>query len=223
MRQILFALITGLPGFAQAPLHREDFRQGLSRWVVEQRPGGRVSAKDGLLRIEDKDGCTVWFRPRLQAPVVIRFQATVVDRGGPLDRVSDLNVFWMASDPKGELFRPGHGRDGAFTAYDGLRLYYVGCGGNDNTTTRFRRYRGDGTKPLLPEHDLREPRFLLEGNRTYTIELRADGQTASFLRDGKVFFQWKDPAPLTSGWFGFRTFHAHLELRDFQVWSGAPR
>ena len=42
-----------------------------------------------------------------------------------------------------------------FAAYNDLKTYYVGLGGNRNTTTRFRRYIGDPeTRPLLPEHDL---------------------------------------------------------------------
>ena len=109
-------------------------------------------------------------------------------------------------------------RTGKFEAYDSLRTYYVGMGGNDNTTTRFRRYAGDGTKPLLPEHDLRDKRFLLEPNKTYHIEVRAgrDG-LVEYRRDGQTIFSWRDPAPLPAGWFGFRLVKSHQVIRNFRI------
>lgn len=90
-------------------------------------------------------------------------------------------------------------------------------GGNDNTTTRFRRYAGDGTKPLLPEHDLREKRFLLEPNRTYRLRIVVRGGRTEFWRDGEAIFTFADPAPLAEGWFALRTVKSHLEIRDFRV------
>jgi hypothetical protein len=140
-------------------LHRDDFTDDLSNWTVEQQPGGTVTIEDGAIVIADEGGCTVWFNQRLEAPVIITYTATVSSKA----RVSDLNCFWMATDPSrpGDLLAPGHTRTGAFATYDTLRTYYVGYGGNTNSTTRFRRYNGDGTKPLLPEHDLSAPEFLL--------------------------------------------------------------
>ena len=38
-------------------------------------------------------------------------------------------------------------RSGAFAEYNDLLTYYVGLGGNRNTTTRFRRYIGDPVQP----------------------------------------------------------------------------
>lgn len=199
-------------------LHRDEFMD-LSQWVVEQAPGGSVEAKDGRLLIKDAQGCTVWFRLPLKAPVSIRYDARVLSSG----RVSDLNCFWMASDPRtpADLFHPGHGRNGLFATYDALQTYYVGYGGNANTTTRFRRYEGGGAKPLLPENDLRAPEFLLQPDRTYRIELIAAGGTAKFIRDGVTLFTFRDPKPLAEGWFGFRTVDAQVEIRNFQV-TAAP-
>ena len=183
-------------------------------------PGGQVTIGHGALEISDADGCTVWWREKLTAPVVISYEATVVAGGGPHDRVSDLNCFWMATDPRrpGDLFAPGHGRTGRFETYDALRTYYVGQGGNENTTTRFRRYAGGGGKPLLPEHDRREPAGLLEGNKPYRIMLvaLADG-TVRYYRDAVLIFEFKDPAPLKEGWFGIRTVHSHLIIRDLKI------
>ncbi len=188
-------------------------------WAVEQMPGGRVTIAGGTIEIEDAGGCTVWWRTKLKAPLVISYVATVIDAGGPHDRVSDLNCFWMATDPKrADLLAPGHGRTGKFEEYDGLRTYYVGQGGNTNTTTRFRRYAGDGTKPLLPGHDRREKAALLEGNRDYRITLMAlaDG-TVRYYRDEVLIFEFKDPEPLKEGWFGFRTVKSHLRIRNVSI------
>lgn len=201
---------------ADGVVHADNFSRGLKRWAVEQAAGGRVFIENGRLVIEDVAGCTVWFREKLRAPVTIRYRATVSSRS----RVSDLNCFWMASDPAhpDALLENAAGRTGKFADYDKLATYYVGYGGNENTTTRFRRYDGAGAKPLRPEHDLRDRRFLLEGDRTYTIEISvaADGRVR-WARDGEVLFDFVDPQPLREGWFGFRTVHSRIEIADFQV------
>lgn len=204
-----------LTACAAPPLHQDDFRSGLTQWSVEQLPGGRVTATDGVLLIEDDAGCTVWFRPKLKAPVSIHYTATVRADA----RVSDLNCFWMASDPAhpDDLFQAAHKRTGAFATYDSLRTYYVGYGGNANTTSRFRRYDGSGARPLLPEHDRSDKKFLLEPGRSYRIQLIARDGTAQFLRDGEVLFTYRDPAPLTEGWFGFRTVKSKIEIRNFTI------
>ncbi len=202
-------------------LHADDFRAGLGQWVVEQQPGGTVATQEGRLIIDDQAGCTVWLRARLTAPVVITYAARV----SPASCVSDLNCFWMASDParSAGLFAPGPTRDGLFATYDTLRTYYVGYGGNANTTTRFRRYDGRGARPLAPEHDRRAPEFLLQAGHLYHIMLvaTADGHV-QFIRDGEVVFDVHDPEPLTEGWFGFRTVHSRIEISDFQVQTALP-
>lgn len=207
---------------AQAVTVNDDFRRGLDLWKVEQMPGGTVEAAEGVLAINDKEGCTVWLRRKLKAPLTIRYKAKLVSQGGTYDRVSDLNCFWMATDPKcpDDIFASKPARDGKFASYDGLRTYYVGCGGNTNTSTRFRRYSGTGERPLLPEHDLSAPKYLLEANREYQIEIRSDGEWIEYRRDGEVFFRWRDPQPLKEGWFGFRTVWSHTEIRDFSAVEG---
>ena len=197
-----------------------EWTSDLRYWLVEQMPGGTVTVRDGALIIDDAAGCTVWLREKLTAPVVITYEATVISRGGPNDRVSDLNCFWMARDPRADSgcpFAPGHGRSGKFADYDSLLTYYVGYGGNTNSTTRFRRYDGTAARPLLPEHDLGDQRFLLEANKTYRIKLVARDGLAEFWRDGEKIFTYRDPAPLTAGWFAFRTVKSHLEIRHFRA------
>jgi len=200
---------------ASADGRRIEFDPHLKAWAVEQMPGGTVEARGSSLIIEDKDGCTVWLRQKLTAPVKITYDVLIVSNGGPLDRVSDVNCFWMAAESATGTMPSG--RSGRFEAYDSLKTYYVGMGGNENTTTRFRRYIGDGSKPLLPQHDLKATEFLLQPNRTYHLKVVAREGIAEFWRDDKLIFSFHDPAPLTEGWFAFRTVHSHLEIRNFWV------
>ncbi len=199
---------------AETPLFSDDF-ETLDQWVVEQMPGGRVEVGKGRMHIVDRDGCTVWFRTKLTQPVSIQYDAIVRSDG----RVSDLNCFWMASDPANpaDLFASGNGRSGAFKDYDCLQTYYVGFGGNNNSTTRFRRYEGGGNKPLLPQYDLRARPFLLTADHVYRIELRAKDGVIEFVRDGEIVFTYQDRSPLTEGWFGIRTVNAHLEITRFRI------
>lgn len=216
----LLLLLATLARGAERVVLADDFAHGLSLWSVEQMPGGRVFTEAGRLVIDDAAGCTVWLREKLRAPVTIRYRATVSARS----RVSDLNCFWMASDPEhpGPLWENAARRTGKFEDYDRLATYYVGCGGNENTTTRFRRYDGKGAKPLSPEHDRRDRGSLLEADRTYSIEINvtAEGRV-SWSRDGVVVFDFTDPQPLREGWFGLRTVHSRIEIAGFQVTAPA--
>lgn len=200
-------------------LARDDFDFGLGRWCAELEAGGRVEARDGRLEIDVPGGCTVWFVRRFDGPLLITYEATALARGGPHDRVSDLNCFWMATDARSpdDIFATE--RSGKFSDYDRLRCYYVGLGGNANTTTRFRRYLGEqGNRPLRPEHDLTAPEFHLRANAAQTIGLIAAGSVIEYFRDGRRLFACDDPAPYTRGWFAFRTVDSHLLIRHFRVY-----
>ncbi len=189
-------------------------------WAAEQMPGGTVTVRAGALDIQDAGGSTIWLREKITAPVEITYEATVVMAGGAHDRLSDLNCFWMAVDPRAvdtPPFAPPHARTGKFPDYDSLFTYYVGYGGNKNATTRFRRYDGSSERPLLPEHDLNAKKFLLAPNHTYRIRLVARDGIAEYWRDGEKIFTFRDPAPLTGGWFAIRTVRAHLVIRDLRI------
>jgi hypothetical protein len=211
---------------AGALLDSDDFSHGLDQWLVEMEKPGTVTAKDGVLDIDVPAGVTVWFRHELEGPVMISYEATVISAGGGNDRVSDLNSFWMATDPRspGDLF--AHPRSGKFADYNTLRMYYVGLGGNGNTTTRFRRYIGDAVeRPLLTENDLavaQHPELGITANRQQTVTLIADGSLIQYWRDGKKIFEMNDPAPYTHGWFGIRTTKNHMQVRNVRVLQLEP-
>jgi hypothetical protein len=225
------AVLAGLVSLAASPalaasgepyrqgrrLHADDFRRGLEQWVVEAEKPAQVSVRDGVLDIDTPAGLTLWFRPELVGPVMIEYDAQAVSAGRPHDRVSDLNAFWMAREVSGEspLVRP---RSGAFADYDTLQTYYVGQGGNGNTSTRFRRYVGRaGDRPLLPEHDHATADEMLVPNRWQRVRLIADGGLIQYWSDGRKLFELRDAEPYTRGWFGLRTTQSHLRVRRLRV------
>ena len=205
---------------ADEVMYQDDFEGDLSNWVVEQMPGGSVRINGGKLEIEDAKGCTVWFREKLDGPVMIEYEAVIIKADGPRDRGSDLNCFWMAQDPKhhDDLFAGSKQRGGKFTNYDSMRLYYVGYGANHNSTTRFRRYVGTGERPVLPEHDLSDDQYMLKYNVPIRIQLIADGDRIAYIRDDEVIYDVHDPEPYTDGWFGFRTVNNHMTVDNFRIY-----
>jgi hypothetical protein len=217
-------------------LYSDDFRGSLANWSVESEQPARVTASGGVLDIDTPAGLTLWFRAELRGPVLIEYQAAAVAAGGPNDRVSDLNCFWMATDrhsPTGPPLGvrsltarspPGSARSGAFVEYNSLLSYYVGLGGNGNTTTRFRRYIGSETeRPLLPENDRAAPDELLRPNLFQTIRLVADDRLIQYYRDEQRLFEYDDPHPYTQGWFAIRTTKSHLRIRHFRVYRLVSR
>jgi hypothetical protein len=178
-----------------------------------------LEASNGILHLDVPAGATFWFRPELRGPVLIQYETTMIQRGGPNDRVSDLNCFWMASDARSPQDLFAIRRSGKFADYNQLRTYYVGQGGNANTTTRFRRYIGDPElRPLLPEHDLSSTAVLLKANVPQKIQLVANRGRIQYYNDGKLIFDFQDAAPYTRGRFGLRTTFSHIEVRNFRVY-----
>ncbi len=204
-------------------LHEDDFSKDMTQWIIEQTPDGKSGIRDGQLEI-DGGGTTLWFRELLNGPVMIQYEATLIQNGGPNDNCRDLNAFWMARHPRApyDLFEGwrsnSESRGGSFKNYHELRTYYTGVGGNKNTTTRFRRYTGHGDRPLLPEHDLRDSSFLLKPNKTYLVQLVANGSEIQYLLDGRRLFSVNDPDPYTSGWFGVRTVSNHLKVDNLKIY-----
>ncbi|MCJ8165738.1 DUF6250 domain-containing protein [Pontibacter sp. E15-1] len=202
-------------------IHSEDFTEGIGNWKVEQMPDGSVYHKDGKLEVNDAGGCTVWFAEKLQGPLMIEYDAYVIKEDGEFDRASDLNCFWMATDSNNpdNLFAKSDFRSGSFPNYDSLSLYYVGMGGHDNTKTRFRRYTGNGEKPLLPEHDLSDSVYLIKPNTVKHIRLIAFDDVIQYYRNDTLIYDYRDPNPYTEGHFGLRTVHNHMTLDNFKVYK----
>ncbi|MGK9477831.1 exo-rhamnogalacturonan lyase family protein [Melioribacter sp. OK-6-Me] len=196
-------------------LYSDDFENGLNNWIVETKksPFSKVGIINGKLSIDVEYGTTIWFKEKLEGNLLIEYKRKVIVDKGYNDRLSDLNQFWMALDPRNKnLFT----RDGTFSSYDSLCLYYAGIGGNSNTTTRFRKYQGNGQRTLI--YDFNDEKHLLQPNKTYFIQIVVYNGTTSFFVDGNLYFSYKDSEPLTEGYFGFRTVKSHQEVDDFKVY-----
>jgi len=174
----------------------------------------KVGIENGKLVIDVDHGATVWFNKKLSGNILIEYSRQVIMNNGRNDRLSDLNQFWMATDPRQEnVFT----RSGTFSEYDSLRLYYAGIGGNSNSTTRFRKYLGNGERRLLV--DLQDEGHLLQANKTYSIQLVVYNGTTKVFVDGEQYFSFTDDEPLTEGYFGFRTVKSHQVMDDFRVYE----
>ncbi|ANW95420.1 hypothetical protein AXE80_03610 [Wenyingzhuangia fucanilytica] len=202
-------------------IFEENFDNNLDQWQVEQMPKGTVEVNKSKLEIDDVSGCTVWLKEKFSGSIMIEYDVFMIQDGGPNDRVSDLNCFWMATDPEhpNNLFANSEKRGGKFSNYDSLQLYYMGVGGNDNGTTRFRRYVGNGERPLLPEHDLRDAKYMLEPNKTYHIKIIAHNSIIQYFRGHQLLAELNDANPYTSGYFGFRTVKNHMTVDNFKVYK----
>lgn len=198
-------------------IYNADFTKALDRkdWIIEMEPDSAsgVYARKGRLIIDSRRGVTVWLNRRLKGNILIEFERTVLVEGKDNDRLSDMNQFWMALDPRNpDLFT----RKGAFDEYDSLRLYYVGVGGNTNSTARFRKYDGAGNKILLSEFT--DPDHLLKPNKKYRICIVVKDNVTSYWLDDECYFTYRDPAPLREGYFGFRSVHSRQAVENFSVY-----
>ena len=192
-----------------------DWKSFESCWAIEsESPDYKVEFVGDGVEILSPKGLTMWYRKPFEGDGVIEYDARVMlEREG--DRLSDLNCFWMATDPGAEdIFARSALRGGKFANCSTLRLYYVGYGGNYNTTTRFRRYDGFPDPALLQEYT--DPAHLLEPNRWYHVRLSCEGGRVRYTLDGQTLFDYTDPEPLTRGWFGFRTTLSRTQFKHFK-------
>ena len=198
-----------------------------THWRIEaESPLTRVLQRGDTLDITSPKGLSLWWNEPMQAPCTISYRACMVMEDGPCDRLSDLNCFWMASEPLKGIAQRG----GRFVESYRLKCYYLGYGGNYNTTTRFRRYDGDTLAitdethrpPILQEYT--DSAHLLKPNHWYTvrIEVTANGRTRYFL-DDELLVDYLDPRPLQRGWFAFRTTWSHTRLTAFRYQEGVKK
>lgn len=196
--------------------YSENFNTNFSNWKVEfESPdSSTIQLIDGKLDVDAAKGATVWFKPKLKGNIMIIFDVTVLDKGSKNDRVSDMNAFWMATDPvnENEIIR-----DGKFSSYDNLNLYYAGVGGHYNKFTRFRKYQSDGNKPVLQEYS--DAAHLLLGNKEYHVKIIVQNGLVRYFLNDDLYWELKDEKPYTEGFFGFRTTMSHQQFDNFVVFG----
>lgn len=216
----LFVSAILFPGFAQNKkpqlIFKDSFEQALDtvNWHVELQPslGSEVKTEKGKLILKTGAGVTVWYKQKLSGNVKISYDRTVVVQGGAMDRLSDLNQFWMASDPAGSQFFQ---KNGVLESYNDLQLYYVGMGGNSNKTTRFRKYDGKGNRDLIAEYT--DAAHLLKANQLYHIDLVVQNGEVSYWVDHEKYFSFHDPDVLKEGYFGFRSTKSNQEISALRI------
>ncbi len=199
-------------------------RQFDKYWKVEsESPDYKTLFVGDTLDIVAPKGLTLWRREKMSGKLAIEYDACVVVNS-PTDRLSDLNCFWMASDPKApnDIEKRMGERRGVFVNCYALQMYYLGYGGNNNTTTRFRRYDGneagitdEASRPeVLREYTDEE--HLLKPNHWYHIKITNEDNRICYYIDGERIVDFREADPLTEGWFGLRTTQAHLKFANFK-------
>lgn len=222
----LFILILAIPQICGAQKINKDW------WMEAEAKDSKVSINNGIIDIIAPKGLTLWYNHLMKGNTVIEYEAQIkVDDNNtnPWNRLSDLNCFWFASDPTqkdGNVIKGATQRGGIFVNQYALQLYYMGYGGNHNTTTRFRRYDGDtrgvsdaNARPsILREYT--DANHLLKPNHWYKVRLEQIDGRVRYTIDGECLVDYTDLHPLTSGYFGFRTTLAHAQLRNFSYSTG---
>lgn len=198
---------------------------GSATWIAEDETGGATLAERGdTLEITAPAGLTLWYATPLRGSYRIVYEATVLVEGGPHDRLADLNCFWAASDPEHaeDFFARSEWRGGIFARYNSLDLLYVGYGGNENSTTRFRRYYGqrfgapaDEVKPLISEYT--DAGHLLVANRPLRIEIAVTGDRTSYSVNGEELFSRKLAPGEGDGYFGLRLLSNRTRIVGFRI------
>ena len=209
---------------AESGLNKKQFSK---YWRVEsEAPDYRVSFLGDTCEILSPKGLMLWRKEKMKAGMTVEYDACVMDEGKPGDRLSDMNCFWLASDPNArDLWAREQWRNGIFTRCYTLQMYYLGYGGNHNTTTRFRRYNGDeagvedaAKRPaILKEYT--DADHLLKPNRWYHWKIESKlGHTRVFV-DGECIVDYLDLEPLHEGWFGFRTTLSRTRITNFKAYD----
>lgn len=197
----------------------------LSKWIPEDSSGKlKMTSKDGVMDIVSPDGLTLWYDEKLTGDYEISYSIQVVMENGKYDRLSDMNCFWGAKDPQNldDIHARAKWRHGVFKNYNTMNLFYVGQGGNENGTTRFRQYHGEyygvdaaKIKPVLGEY--KDAAHLLKPNHWFNITIRASKGTTSYSCDGVEYFKKEVKEGETDGYFAIRLWINHVRVTDFKI------
>lgn len=206
-------------------LYAQHENTSVQQWKIEDESRAlQMIERADTVELIVPGGLTMWYQQRLTGDYEINYRICMVMKGGKYDRLSDLNCFWAANDPKNpdNLFARSEWRNGVFKNYNTLDLFYVGYGGNDNSTTRFRRYNGkyygvadDKVKPLLREY--MDTPHLLVPNQWYQISIRVQKGVTTYSVNGEELFRYSITGSEGDGHFGLRLLQNHVLFTDFKV------
>ena len=209
---------------AQSALNSRQFKK---YWRVEsESPDYKVTFHGDTCEILSPKGLTLWRKEQLHEGQTVEYDACVKDEGKEGDRLSDLNCFFLASDPHArDIWAREEWRSGIFLRCYTLQTYYLGYGGNHNTTTRFRRYDGDEAGVEDADHrpailkEYTDEAHLLKANHWYHVKIENKMGHTRFFIDGECIVDYFDPQPLQEGWFGFRTTLSRTCITNFRYYD----
>ena len=197
----------------------------LSDWIPEDSSGEvQITCMGDTMDIVSPDGLSLWYKHRLTGNYEISYRVKFVLENGKYDRLSDMNCFWSANDPAypDDFFTRSRWRNGEFKNYNTLNLYYVGYGGNENKTTRFREYHAEyygvddtKVKPVLKEYT--DAARLLKANEWYEIRIRVANGVTTFRVNGEELFSQPLAKGKGDGYFALRLWQNHVLFTDFKV------
>lgn len=208
--------------FGRKYFNRELFK---TYWTVEAEKDYDLKFNNDTLQISTAKGFTLWFNRKIRGNCRIEYSAMVANDNKKGDRLSDLNCFWMARDTSAsDFWQRSPWRHGVFGKYYSLNLYYLGYGGNNNTTTRFRKYDGryadfvkNRKRPeIITEYTDRK--HLLKPNHWYKIKIICKNGVVRYYIDGKKIVDYKDKNMPDSGYFGFRTTKSRVKITGFNYY-----
>lgn len=197
----------------------------LEKWIAEDESATmQLTLASDTLDIVAPGGLTLWYNEYLTEPYEIGYHISMPMQGGEYDRLSDLNCFWAAADPlyPDNIFVRSTWRNGVFKNYNTLNLFYVGYGGNENTTTRFRRYYAEyygvddaRVKPLIAEYTDRA--HLLASGKWYHIVIRVEKGVTTYSVNGEELFRASLKSGEGDGYFGLRLLQNHVLMTGFEI------
>ncbi len=209
------------------PVSGLNSKQFFRYWKIEsESPDYKLLFSNDTVEILAPKGLTLWRKEKMSGNITIEYDACIMDEGQPGDRLSDLNCFWMASDPlyPDNIQKRAKWRNGVFKHYYSLQMYYMGYGGNHNSTTRFRRYDGDYGRVeednQLPAiiQEYTDRKHLLKPNKWYHIKITCIDNHVCFYINNERLIDYRDPNPHRSGWFGFRTTLSRARITNFKYY-----
>ena len=88
----------------------------LSEWKAESNSKRtKITTQNGVMDIVSPEGLTLWYDEKLTGDYEISYSIQVVTEGGKYDRLSDMNCFWGAKDPKSnDMYTRASWRNGEF-------------------------------------------------------------------------------------------------------------
>lgn len=215
---VLGSILMLLPFMAQAQVALKD-------WTTEDHSGEvKILVSGDTLEITAPKGLTLWYNRRITGDYEISYRVKMLMQGGKYDRLSDLNCFWGANDPEhpDNLFARSGWRNGIFQRYKTLSLFYVGYGGNHNSTTRFRQYFAKAAdtndavaRPVIKEYT--DKAHLLLPNKWYDIRIRVEKRITTYHVNDEELFRLPVKDNEGDGHFGLRLLENHTLFTDFQV------